>query len=147
MQEVCEHGLVTDQDARAFRARQIELARQAVEIVRADIHRTTTLRPRIEVTDVENWMFLLYLATDGSSSHSSLHVPSDDMADVLTAVADHVQDDVMEDLHASWPVCADRQFGAHAHTYRGVATWWCQHPGHVVSAVGSLALPSVPDHG
>ncbi|MGP4096526.1 DDE-type integrase/transposase/recombinase [Nonomuraea sp. KM90] len=57
----------------------------------------------------------------------------------LAAVADAVQETIMELIWRVWPVCATHDLGLHAGWEHGIAIWWCTGNGtHTVAPVGEL---------
>lgn len=106
-------------------------------------HRTNAaLRPHIQVSRLDGLLRILYRSVqDGPGSESSVNVYTEENLGVLVAVADHLQDEVSEELHAAWPVCAQHGFGAHAQVRQGSAVWWCRHSEHTVAQIGSLTRP------
>lgn len=60
-----------------------------------------------------------------------------DPVSALVAVADDVQDALMEELWAAWPVCPVHRLGVHARQHDKAAVWWCAgDDGHPVAAIG-----------
>ena len=80
-----------------------------------------------------------YVRYEGYTSNSGGIPPragSDDLW-ALVAVADDLQEAVMECRFEAWPVCPAHRLGTHAREHQGTAVWWCNgNRGHVAGAVG-----------
>jgi hypothetical protein len=58
----------------------------------------------------------------------------------LLAVAEDLQDAVIEALWAPWPVCPIHNMGAHPRPCGDTPVWWCNGgDGHVIAVIGQLA--------
>lgn len=57
-------------------------------------------------------------------------------------VADNLQDHIVEEIHAAWPVCPAHDRGLYAQVDRGDAVWYCRSGGHAVSKIGELGMGS-----
>lgn len=62
-----------------------------------------------------------------------------DPQQALWAVADSVQEVIMELVWFVWPVCATHDLGTHAGWEDGLPVWWCADDGgHTVAPIGEL---------
>jgi hypothetical protein len=130
-----ERGPVPAEDVELARqVRQIELARAAVESLGADLGASTSLRPppfeyRMDGGEVR----VAYWGRHATVTITAMSAPH-----VVAEVADFMQDEIVEDLHAAWPVCPDHQLGTYAEIVDERAVWFCRKHQHVVAAIGQL---------
>jgi hypothetical protein len=61
-----------------------------------------------------------------------------DPVDMTVTVADDVQEIVMEEWWAAWPVCPVHDRGLHPERAGDMAVWRCRVGEHVVAPIGSL---------
>jgi hypothetical protein len=121
---------------------QLELARENVEVVLADLHRTTGIQPNVTVDSYVSAVRIAY-----GTSYTTPSVQTDSNPHALAETADYLQDHVTEDLWSPWPVCPVHDVGVYAKVHDGAAVWWCRSKSHVVATVGryeQLAHPA-PD--
>lgn len=110
----------------------LALAEEAVETTLADLHRTSSVRPKVVVEPLGN--HTLRISVDGNYSDPSMHATT--RAAALAEVAGIFQDQLD---HECWPVCGKHEVGLHAEVYEGVAVWRCRLGGHFVARIGELA--------
>lgn len=121
---------------RAAMEHQVALAEEAVAMVLADIHRTTELRPQIEV-DV--WMeSSIRISIDGAFTVPSMWEV--EQPEAFAEVADYFQEHLDQHpiLGSIWPVCSEHDVGLHGEVHDGLAVWWCRPGDHAVATVGAL---------
>jgi hypothetical protein len=121
----------------AIELRQLELVAWAVEVVRTDVERVTNLRPTLEVTTFEDDC----IGVAYGASRSSVMALGIEPESVLAAVADNVQEHVIDDVGTWWPWCDTHRTGVTAELRRDEAVWWCRKGDHRVAAVGDLGVP------
>jgi hypothetical protein len=127
--------VVTDWQDGVYAA-QIEFAREAVELVAADILASTLLVP-------PSWQFRT--EDDGAVrvAYFSHFAPTTLMgvnrADLVVEVADFMQDEVIEDLHGPWPSCPAHDKGGYAQIANHKPVRFCRFGGHVIAAIGQLS--------
>jgi hypothetical protein len=122
---------------RAAMEHQVALAEEAVAMVLADLHRTTELRPQVEV-DV--WMDAsVRISIDGGFTAPSMWEV--DQPEAFAEVADYFQEHLDQHpiLGSIWPVCGQHDVGLHAEVHDGLAVWWCRLGDHAVARIGALA--------
>ena len=110
------------------------LARRAVDLVLADLHRTTRLRPEIAIWRHE--LGALAIAYNGNYSTPailSLRIP-----EVVSEAAEYLQDRVVEDLWSPWPICTAHGSALDAAVVDARAVWRCRRDNQVISAIGEL---------
>jgi hypothetical protein len=119
----------------AQQERQIELARAAVELVGADIRASTNLQPPpFEYRIDDGGVRVAYWGRYATSAISAMTVPH-----LVVEVADFMQEEIVEDRHAAWPVCPAHQLGTYSEIVDGRAVWYCRKHQHIVAAIGQLA--------
>ena len=74
-------------------------------------------------------------------------VDAEDLTSALIAVADHVQEGVMEFDWQVWPVCPAHRLGLHPGADGGTAVWQCSLGPHAVAPVGGLPPAARHDDG
>lgn len=122
-------------DWQAVRGRQFQFAREAVELVAADISASTRELPpswecRIEDDGAIRVAYFGQFATTplmGSTRE-----------EVLVEVADFMQDEVIEDLHSPWPVCPAHDKGGYAQLVDRQPLWFCRFGSHAIAPIGRL---------
>jgi hypothetical protein len=119
----------------ARQERQTELVRAAVELLGADLGASTDLQPppfeyRIDDGDVRVAYWGRY---------ASITIMAVSAAHVVAEVADFMQEEIVEDLHAAWPTCHSHQLGTYAEIVDGRPVWYCRKHQHAVAAIGQLA--------
>ena len=120
--------------------RLLEVFRRAVEKVRADMRATGLDGPGGPDLGLDD----TYLRHNFSQFRGYFRftrglAPGEgpDRVTALVAVADNVQDAVMDVLKRAWPVCPAHRFGGHAREHDGQAVWWCNGGGgHVIALIG-----------
>jgi hypothetical protein len=131
-----ERGPVPVEDVeRAGQERQIGLARVAVELLGADLGASTNLQaPPFEHRIDDGAVRVAYCGRYASMTIMAMSAPH-----VVAEVADFMQEEIVEDLHAAWPVCPAHQLGTYAQVVDGRAVWYCRNHQHAVAAIGQLA--------
>jgi hypothetical protein len=134
-----EHGPVpAEQVDQIGREHQLAWARVALALIGQDIAATTSLQaPPFEYRDEHGSVRLAFWGQDAPSP-----VYGFSQAVVIVEVADFIQGEVMEDLHAAWPQCRYHHAGLHPSLASNRAAWLCRCGGHVVAAIGKLSLAS-----
>lgn len=117
----------------AFGLDQLALAEANVAIVMSDIERTTDLRPKVVVNDLDEAVCICF-----NGNYTSPSVFAWDNPEALAEVADYLQEHVMEALWRTWPECPEHDFGLFPQVRQGEAVWWCRPQEHAVAAVGHL---------
>jgi hypothetical protein len=127
----------------AYNERQLLLAGHAVALVEADIERAAELdvlpfdvgiRP-ISIDDDYELLVVSYRGNFQTPVMFSLRHPES-----TVEVADNMQDHIVEEIHAAWPVCPIHDRGLYAQVDQGDAVWYCRSGGHAVSKIGELGL-------
>ena len=116
-----ERGPVPPEDVElAQLERQIELARATVELVGGDLRASTNLQPPpFEYRIDDGGVRVAYWGRYATSTIMAITVPH-----VVAEVADFMQEEIVEDLHAAWPVCPAHQLGAYSDLADGRAVWY-----------------------
>ena len=117
----------------AFVLDQLALAEANVAIVMSDIERTTDLRPKVVVNDLDEAVCISF-----NGNFTSPSVMAWDNPEALAEVAGYLQEHVMEALWRTWPECPDHDFGLSPQVKKGGAVWWCRPREHAVAVVGHL---------
>ena len=111
----------------------------ALEAIKADMRATGLAGPvRLIITDWNSPPHA-YAEFRGHSGNGSGIGPDNgsDPRWALVAVADDLQDAVMETLWEVWPLCSAHNLGAHARAHDGTAVWWCNASGgHIIAPIG-----------
>jgi hypothetical protein len=115
----------------------LELATDNVEVVLADVRRTTGFQPNVTV---DSYMSVVRIAYGRNYTTPSVHADSNPEA--LAETADYLQDHVVEDLWSPWPVCPVHDVGVYSEVHDGAAVWWCRSGSHLVAPVGQLGVPN-----
>jgi hypothetical protein len=115
---------------------QVKLARENVDVVLTDIHRTTDVRPEVLVDSFRSVVRIAY-----GSGFTTPSVRATANPQALVETADYLKDQVVEDVWSPWPVCPLHEIGGvQAEVHDGVAVWWCRFADHLVAEVGQLGL-------
>jgi hypothetical protein len=110
------------------------LADRAVNLVSADIQRTTALTPDIAVWRHEDGTLVVsYNGNYSEPAFTSMRAP-----EAICDVADNLLAHVMNDLWTVWPQCPTDEYGLDPRIVDGVATWCCRLDNDVVSPIGEL---------
>src|SRR3954447_7213000 len=101
---------------------------EALRRVLADVAATTPLRPDIAVDFTEEMPYRF------EDRHWSSLLRTEDPEEASVQLADHVQDDVLEELRGpAWPPCPmAHPRPAKAELVAGRAGWTCPKPGPIV---------------
>lgn len=131
-----EHGPVSrDEAVRIAHDHQLTLARKTVELLGYDIAATTEpASPSFDYRDEEGGS--IRLSIWGQLATSTIFGLS--QAHVTVEVADFVQEEVTEDLHAVWPECHRHRVGLHPSLTADRAVGTCRAGAHEVADIGSL---------
>jgi hypothetical protein len=123
-------------DWQAVRDRQHRFAREAVELVAADVGASTRLPP-------PSWE---YRNEEGGAirvaywgQFATMTLMGVTREEVLVEVADFIQDEVIEDLHSPWPVCQVHNKGGYAQLVDRQPMWFCRFGSHAIAAIGQLS--------
>ena len=112
---------------------------QALETVHADL-RATGLSGLVRLVVLAGSeppnAFAEFWGAYGSTSGIT-PVTGSEPVGALVAVADDLQDAVMDSTSVVWPVCPGHSFGAHPRVYDCQPVWWCNGGGgHVIAIIG-----------
>jgi hypothetical protein len=138
MQEVfARFGPISVEELKAEAHRVVlDLARTAVDLVRRDLHRTTDVRPLVEVRlDPELGLIISYNAGYTTPAFTAMQYP-----EATVEIADYLQGEIVGDLWTVWPVCPSHGSGLDPKISDGKAVWSCRAEAHVVAVIGGLAL-------
>jgi hypothetical protein len=125
--EVCE----------AWSARELTLAREAADLVAADIRATTNFAsPNIEVRQEDDLLIVSFNGNFTSPPLFSMRAP-----EATCEVAENLRDHVMDKVWTVWPTCPDHGRGLSARPVEGAASWVCPTDDHVVATIGRLGDP------
>ncbi|UQX89247.1 hypothetical protein M6D93_04395 [Jatrophihabitans telluris] len=129
------HGAVSrDEVRRLYYERESELAHKAVALFVADVERTSTFNPSINIRrDEHGTLIVSYNGNYSTPATLAIRAP-----ETICEVADNLRDHVVDDLSAAWPVCPTHGFGLDPRSVKGHAVWFCRHGDHSVSAIGQL---------
>jgi hypothetical protein len=115
---------------------QVKLAKENVELVLADVRRTTDIEP---VVVVDAYRSVVRIAWWGCTTPS---VRARSNPEALVETADYLKDQIVEE--EGWspsPVCPIHGIGGVQPKVRdGVAIWWCSFGDHLLADVGRLGL-------
>lgn len=114
-------------------ARELAVAAEAVRLIAADICTTTALPTRGIEVRLEDGAFVLDYYGSRRGVMTSL-----ELAQTVCDIADIVQDEVIEDVGAVWPICPTRDGGLAPELVDGMASWVCPTGGHVAAVIGRL---------
>jgi hypothetical protein len=138
-----ERGAISPSEfEQAYNDRQLELARQAVDMVEADVRRTAgigEMRFDVGLKEIDDDVNLVisYGGSFQTPVMFSLRHPES-----TVEVADNLQDHVVELLHRAWPVCGAHDRGLYAQVDGSDAVWYCRSGNHRVSRIGELGPTS-----
>ena len=128
-----EHGPIeVEQVAVIWAARQESLAREAVDLVAADIRATTTAAIDIDVRWQDDLLGVSFNGNYQTPAMFSISGP-----EAICEVAENLQDHVMDEVWTVWPVCPTHGRGLAPQPVDGTAAWVCPS-GHTVAAIGNL---------
>lgn len=113
--------------------RELTLAREAVNLVAADIRATTILSPSIEVRRKDDLLIVSFNGNYQSPPMLSMRAPES-----ICEVAENLRDHVMDEVWTVWPACPTHGRGLSARPVAGLASWVCPTADHVVASIGSL---------
>jgi hypothetical protein len=136
------HGPISMQALRQpWNERLMSLTRTGTKLFRADLERTTSLRPVIEVwwSDEIGTPVASYNGNYTTPPVFSIRAP-----EALCEVADNLRDHVMDDLGTVWPVCPDDGFALDPRPVDQSASWCCRRGVHTVGPIGEL--PAIGPH-
>lgn len=130
-----QHGPVSSRHVeRIGQDYQAGLAREAVKSLGRDIAATTDEEaPPFECRYEEGAVRVAFWGR-----YATMTVTGLTQQDVTVEVAGFMQEEVMRDLHRTWPGCPDHRAGLHLSLGSDRAEWRCRTGGHVVAAVGDL---------
>ena len=113
----------------------VALARDAVARFGHDVRATTNLEPPpFEHRDEDGGIRLAYWG-----QYATMWLLGTTAPEIAVEVADFMQGEVMEELHAAWPECTTHRIGLHPELVLGQASWVCRAGGHVMSEIGNLS--------
>jgi hypothetical protein len=140
-----KHGAVPLQALRQEgNGRQLSLTRTGADLLRADLERTTGLRPVIEVWWSEE------IGTPAAAFNGGYTTPalfSMRAPEAICEVVDNLRDHVVDELSAVWPVCPDDGLGLDPRPVDGRAMWYCRVGKHAVAPIGQLPAASPNANG
>jgi hypothetical protein len=130
-----ERGPVpVDELSEAWSARELTLAREAADLVAADIRATTRISsPSIEVRREDDLLIVSFNGNYQSPPMFWLRAPES-----ICEVAENLRDHVMDEVWTVWPACPEHDRALSARPVDGVASWVCPTQDHVVARIGSL---------
>jgi hypothetical protein len=140
-----KHGPIPTPALRqAWIDRKMSLTGTGTELLRADLERTTNLRPVIDVwwSDETGTPVASYNGSYSTPPLFSIRAPEG-----ICEVADNLRDHVMDDLWTVWPVCPDDGFGLDPRPVEGRASWYCRRGNHTVGPIGELPAADPRAHG
>ena len=113
---------------------------QALQTVSADLRATGLTGPARLVVLEGSAPPHAFVEFGGKFGHTNGIAPGhgSNPGDALLAVADDLQDAVMDALLMVWPVCPRHQRGGHAREIDAEPVWWCTggSGGHIIAAIG-----------
>ena len=118
---------------------------EPVEHLTADLRATgLTGQVHLRLPDDDPRPASVWFGYEHSAAHTSGLTSFDAVyqtpTDLLTMVADEVQDAVMHAVWGAWPVCPTHHRGVHPALTDGTAAWQCRAgAGHVISTIGQWA--------
>lgn len=130
------HGpLSRDELLDAWRTREMKLAREAADLVVADVRATTNLSaPKIEVRRDDDFLIVSFNGNYQSPPMFAMRAPES-----ICEIAESLRDHVMDEVWTVWPVCPTHDRGLQARPVDGVAVWRCDAGDHTVAAIGRLS--------
>jgi hypothetical protein len=131
-----KHGVLGADQVRArWIERQLELARDAAELVGADVRATTDIETASADLRIESdGLRVAYLGSYATTTVMAITAP-----EVICEVSDSMQDQVVEDVHSGWPMCPEHAVGAYPRVVENRAVWYCRKFQHIVAPIGQLA--------
>jgi hypothetical protein len=123
-------------DWQAVRDRRLQFAREAVELVAADVGAGTRLPPPSSGFRIEEDGAIRVAYWGQFATMTLMGVTREEL---LVEVADFMQDEVIEDLHSPWPVCHIHDKGGYAQLVDRQPVWYCRFGSHTIAAIGALA--------
>ena len=129
----------------AWRERELQLIAHAIALVEADLRRTTTLTPLIEIRTLDDDV----VAVTYNGSYQTPVLRSIRDPEAICEVADNIRDQVVDELLWSnhdepwraWPLCSRDGLYLDPLLIDGQAVWHCRVGKHTISTIGQL--PSV----
>lgn len=123
-----------DQYVLVIETSRVEMARTAVSQFGRDLSVTTRLDPPpFEFRDEDGEIRIAYWG-----QYASMILLGATQAEVTIEVADFMQGEVMEDLHAVWPECGSHGVGLHPELASDRASWICRTGNHALAEIGQL---------
>jgi hypothetical protein len=131
-----KHGAVARDEAdRIGREHQIGLAGVAVRRLGHDLAATTDLKPPpFRYIEENGSVRVAYWGQFATNPIMGLRQPA-----VTVEVADFIQDETMEVLHAPWPVCPTHRAGVRPMRSGDQAVWVCGSADHHLAVIGTLS--------
>jgi hypothetical protein len=117
----------------AFLLHLVALARDNVATVMPDVERTTKLRPIVEVDECA-----AAVRVSVNGSYTTPSVEEWENPEALADLAGYIQEQVIDELNSTWPVCPDHGQVLIPEVHEGAAIWWCRSSEHQVAPVGDL---------
>jgi hypothetical protein len=113
---------------------RVVLAREAVLLFGHDLRATRRLEsPSFEFRDEAGDIRVAYWG-----QYSTMTLLGRTRAEIAVEIADFMQEEVMEDLHAAWPECLAHSVGLHPELASGRPSWVCRAGNHVIAEIGGL---------
>lgn len=109
---------------------------RAIELVLADLHRTSSRRPSISA-DIFGGQ--VRITVEGGYNEPSIDSHYGSQTEIVRDVAEYLQHRLSENLRV-WPECATHSTGLHADLFDDSAVWRCRFGEHSVAAIGHLEL-------
>jgi hypothetical protein len=130
------HGAVTqDFVLTAWNLDVLAAVESAVALVVRDVHRTTTWRPNVTLSDLDGGA--LAVTVEGHTRGATTADPMDEQ-EIIQEIADDIQEDLCESHLEVWPICPSHRVGLHAKALHETTVWWCQLGVHRVATIGDL---------
>jgi hypothetical protein len=124
----------SDELLAACHERQMDLARRGIELLLADVRRTTDLpNPKVKLRREDGMLIASYKGSYNAPALRSMTAP-----EAICEIAENLRDHIIEDLWAAWPLCPAHQVGLYAEPIDGRAEWYCRAGQHSVAPVGEL---------
>lgn len=131
-----QHGPVTSAVASvAWALTRLNVAELAVALTLADLQRTTSWQPDVELSISDN---AVEITVDGHTRAPATTADPWDEATIVCEIAEIIQEDVSEWNSEVWPMCDRHGVGLHAEVQARRAVWRCRKGEHVVSEIGML---------
>lgn len=133
-----QHGAVArDVVSSAWAFARLDGAERAVALTRADVQRTTSWQPKVELSTSDN---AVEITVDGHTRAPATTADPWDEATIVRDIAGIIQEDISEWHSEVWPMCDRHGVGLHAEVQVRRAVWWCRKGEHVVSEIGMLGV-------